>query len=380
MSRRETNDNESLSLIILAIITIISLFAVIFMYTELFVNNKIDNNDNAGNEVSNVDYDNKSFTAKISVVDVKTPKGVVVDASEFIVNGSKGEEIECKYEEAVDFNELGTFDVKIRVFASNGAYKNCTAKLTIFEEDKVAPVITCETERHFLVGENITYMKGVSATDDKDGSVEVKVDKSAVVLDEKGNPVPGEYDIIYSASDKAGNVTEVISKLVIEEIKGEPVYEVAEEILSKIIKDDMTDAQKAYAIYNYTYDNIAYTGSSEKGDYKKEAYNGLTKFSGDCYTYYAAAKILLECCDIECIDVQRKEGARNSKHYWLLVDLGTGYYHFDSTRRKQYFDGFMATDAQVQQYSKKVKNYYAIDNSLYPATPTTEFEFEKYAG
>lgn len=376
MSRRNTNSNESLSLIILSLITIISLFAVIFMYTELFINNKMDNS--VGNESSNIEYDNKSFTAKVSVKDVKTPKGVVVDASEFIVNGSEGEEIECKFEEAVDFNELGTFDVKIRVFTSNGAYKNCTAKLTVFEEDKIAPVITCETERHFLVGENITYMKDVTATDDKDDKVEIKVDKSAIKLDEKGNPVAGEYDVIYTATDKAGNVTEAVSKFIIEEVKGEPVYEVAEAIIAKIIKDDMTDAQKAYAIYNYTYDNIAYTGSSEKGDYKKEAYNGLTKFSGDCYTYYAAAKVLLECVGIESVDVKRKSGARNSDHYWLLVDLGSGYYHFDSTRRKQYFDGFMATDAQVQEYSKKVKNYYAIDNSLYPATPTEEFKFEKY--
>lgn len=377
MLNRKEKDEDSLSFIILALITIISLFAVIFMYTELFVNNEnsIKEDDNTP-----IVYEKPTFTAKVSVQDVETPRGCVVNASEFIVNGSKGEEIDCKFEEAVDFNEVGTFEVKIRVVTSNGAYKNCTANLIVYEPDKVAPVITCEKERKFLVGENITYMKDVKATDDVDGELEVTVDKSAIVLDEKGNPVAGEYDVIYSATDKAGNVTEVVSKFIIEEVKGEPVYEVAESILATIIKDDMTDVQKAYAIYNYTYDNIAYTGSSEKGDYKKEAYNGLTKFSGDCYTYYAVAKVMLECIGIESIDVQRKEGARSSTHYWLLIDLGTGYYHFDSTRRKQYFDGFMATDAQVQAYSKKVKNYYAIDNSLYPATPTTEFKFEKYAG
>ena len=152
-------------------------------------------------------------------------------------------------------------------------------------------------------------------------------------------------------------------------------------VLAEIIKDDMTLAQKANAIYLYTYDNIAYTGNSDKDDYRKEAYNGITKKQGDCYTYFAVAKALLNEIGAATIDVERAPGVRNDHHYWLLVDLGTGYYHFDATRRAYWFNGFMATDAQVNAYSTNVVNgFYYFDTTLYPATPTEEFTFEQYTG
>lgn len=40
----------------------------------------------------------------------------------------------------------------------------------------------------------------------------------------------------------------------------------------------------------------------------------------------------------------------------------------------------MATDAQVKEYSANVvKGFYYFDESLYPATPTTEFTFTQNA-
>ena len=89
----------------------------------------------------------------------------------------------------------------------------------------------------------------------------------------------------------------------------------------------------------------------------------------------------MEKIGVSTIDVERAPGARNDHHYWLLVDLGTGYYHFDATRRAYYFNGFMATDAQIAEYSTNVVyGFYNIDSSLYPATPTEPFSFTEYAG
>ena len=42
------------------------------------------------------------------------------------------------------------------------------------------------------------------------------------------------------------------------------------------------------------------------------------------------------------------QGARSGDHSWVLCNLGTGWYHFDSTRMYDGFECFMLTDSQVQ--------------------------------
>jgi hypothetical protein len=75
------------------------------------------------------------------------------------------------------------------------------------------------------------------------------------------------------------------------------------------------------------------------------------------------------------MDIHREGGS--AEHYWLLVNTGTGWYHFDATRRQVYFDGFMATDSEVKAYTEQVgENYYTFDTTKYPATPTEDYVVE----
>ena len=56
-------------------------------------------------------------------------------------------------------------------------------------------------------------------------------------------------------------------------------------------------------------------------------------------------------------------------HYWSLVDIGNGWYHFDATPRKGGGEFFMLTDAEIERYSKSHGNSHVWDKTKYPATP-----------
>lgn len=370
INRKKKNSGRLAVIVLLLLLSAVGVFVIIFLSKDLMSGNGV-------NKETTV-----PFTANIETVDVKSPKGVEVTAAQFINNVDGAEGVVCEFKENPDVNKEGKSQVEILVKAADKSSKEFTASLEIYT-DTQAPDIEGVVDRHFNVGDNITYLKGVKAVDDMEGDVSVEVDKSGIEFDENGNAKEGVYQVVYSATDKAGNKAEKAAAFYFEinGVNDEMIDEAIDKALSLIIKEDMTIEQKAYAIYNYTYDNIAYTGTSTKGDYRVEAYNGLTTFQGDCYTYFSVAKALLNKIGAATIDVERAPGVRNDHHYWLLVDLGSGYYHFDATRRVHYFNGFMATDAQVKAYSTNVVNgFYYFDETLYPATPATEFTFTQYAG
>ena len=132
----------------------------------------------------------------------------------------------------------------------------------------------------------------------------------------------------------------------------------------------MTQGQKAYAIYRYIYDTYTFkNNSSNKRDWKYEAWRGLTTRRGDCFTYCAAAKILLEKIGAKAMFVTRNHAFR---HYWLMVDVGTGWYHFDplNSGPSRKFQCFMLTTGQVLDL---YPFFWKYDHMIYPDTPETPF-------
>ena len=53
-------------------------------------------------------------------------------------------------------------------------------------------------------------------------------------------------------------------------------------------------------------------------------------------------------------------------HYWNLVDIGDGWYHFDTTPRKDRPEIFMWTDEVLMEYSAKHNKSHNYDKSKYP--------------
>ena len=222
-----------------------------------------------------------------------------------------------------------------------------------------APVISGTADKTFTLGDKIAYLSGITATDDVDGEVDVEVDKSAVDTD-----TPGTYEVTYKAVDAAGNVATKTANITIE--KPAPVagtYQaLAEEILGNITTSSMSTGQKLRAIFDYEA-LLALT------ELKKSDYTG-----GDCFTYTSVDKALLEALGVKTMWLEN-ENSPTGDHAWLLVDAGTGWYHFDSTRMRSGFSCFMKTDAEIQAYLDQGNYNYVRTVSKYPATPTTPYTY-----
>ena len=127
----------------------------------------------------------------------------------------------------------------------------------------------------------------------------------------------------------------------------------------------MSDRDKAWAIYSYVISHVAYISHEEKGDWIKAAYKGLAESRGDCYTYARTAKALLTRAGIANMDIQKIPSG--TEHYWNLVDVGDGWYHFDTTPRTDHPTIFLWTEAELMEYSAQHWNAFNYDHSLYPA-------------
>ena len=256
--------------------------------------------------------------------------------------------------------------------------------------DTEAPRLLGVKDITVMVGESVSYRDGVSALDDVDGSVPFQVDAGAVNLSE-----PGEYQVIYSAQDTAGNRAETAVTVTVEPrtvdqdilesdeplpsdgggaagsaVTEEEVNRLADQILGQILRDGMSQREQARAIFNYVNQHIRYVGSSDKSSWIVGAHTGFTRRRGDCYNYFACAKALLTRAGIPNIDLTRVGG--NSRHYWQLVNTGDGWYHFDTCPHPTGYPmvAFMITETQARTYTEQVKwarqNYYVYDYDACP--------------
>ena len=148
------------------------------------------------------------YVEKLHSESVNTPP-VIVAENKTIVQGTKFDyrkdvsatdpedgdltkEIEI-VEETVKVDEVGTYEVTYKVTDKNNITTTKTITVTVTENKK--PVITAE-DKEVIQGRKLDELEGVSATDEEDGQVEVRVKESTVNLEE-----PGRYTITYEATD-----------------------------------------------------------------------------------------------------------------------------------------------------------------------------------
>ena len=90
----------------------------------------------------------------------------------------------------------------------------------------------------------------------------------------------------------------------------------------------------------------------------------------------AVSKALLQAAGIPTVVVERDRHEDETRHYWLLVDIGDGWYHFDSGSRSMapQFEAFMRTDAELQWYRDNYQeHYYRFDPDAYPERGTDSY-------
>jgi len=341
-------------------------------------------------------------TVRLSVTDTKAPMITVKDIY-FAVNRSADGEvyypsvydfIDSVYEpddftgeflsEMPDMKKLGSHELQIRFTdASGNKTEIFTVKMTQISDNTppevdVSDPIICE------VGGTVEYKPYVSLTDNCIGELSFEVDESELKLDEVG-----EYHVYIVGKDRVGNKSERVRATVrvIETYSEDKLEELLDGLCDDISPDGKSKEEICREIYKLVRKELAYTGESQKGDIKRAAYRALMGGGGDCYSYFSLAKLLLDRCGIENLDVERISASGEETHVWCLVNIGDGeddrWYHFDTTelRYDRYnHSGCLLTEKQINAYSKARKDFYRYDRSGYPTveeeiiTPTTTLE------
>lgn len=259
-----------------------------------------------------------------------------------------------------DMKKLGEQRLTIVATDEGGNSVQADAVLTLIT-DKEPPVIKGAKDITVYVGRTIQYKNGVKVTDNQDKNIKLQVDNSKV-----NTKVCGDYPVTYYAQDVTGNKTSVsvVVHVVESKYSEAEVNALADKVLASITNSSMSQRQKLTAIYKWTRGSIAYTGSSDKSSWTKAAYEGLVDRKGDCYTYACVAKVLLTRAGISNKDIVKIPS--KTKHYWNLVNIGEGWYHFDTTPRKgQKISFCYINDATLMNYSKANGNSHNYDRNVY---------------
>ncbi|MBQ1820261.1 MAG: hypothetical protein II117_01530 [Clostridia bacterium] len=326
-----------------------------------------------GMHVLSITIDGRENLALIDVKDTTPPEiGVLVKkaylnkpkAAEDFANVRDVTEATLAFQTEPDWTKTSQ-DVTLVAVDTSGNVSKTTFALTLVP-DVTPPAIYGVKDRYCYLDEPVSFLSEVSARDVCDGEVAVSVDASAVDTSRRGS-----YRVVYTATDLSGNTAKAsaVFTVISAQVSEERAKEVADETLSKILTDDMTLAQQIEAIYEYLFYHIHYTPRSNKQDWRSEAVRGLTTGKGDCFTSYAAARLLLDQTEAQYVSIERDSSAH---HYWLLVNIGTGWYHYDTCNEGAgKYHCFMWTNAQTRRISRR---HWHFKESLYPQVATTPFE------
>lgn len=285
------------------------------------------------------------------------------------------------YKEEPEISCGGIYPIFLEVEDEGGNIMEAEARLEVLQ-DVTPPVIEGVKELTITAGGSVSYKKGVTVTDDYDEAVELMVDHSAVDTD-----TPGDYEVIYRATDQYGNTAEVSTVLHVKEVPktvtptrsdipmtAEAVNAEADRILASITNSSMSQYEVIRAIYDWVHTRIAYKNGTPKTDWVTGAYYGLVLEQGDCFAFAMASKCLLDRAGIVNMDIERIR-VGNGMHFWNLVDIGEGWHHFDTCRRGDGASFFYLTDAELMEYSNAhvARDYpdgsHHYDRSLYPEIP-----------
>lgn len=341
------------------------------------------------------DYDvvihlyHQDVTTTLHVVDTVPPKiqtkdktimfGEPFEIEDFVESVSDITTYAFFYLEEPDIQGAGIYTIELVVKDEGDNISKASARLEVIQ-DITPPVIDGVEEITITVGESVSYKRNITVTDDYDDDVKLEVDNSEVDID-----TPGNYTVIYRATDKYGNTAEVSTILHVEAkpllvstenpaVTEETVIAAADDILASITNPSMSQYEVIKAIYDWCHSKIAYVDGTSKANWVDGAYAGLILRKGDCFAYAMTSKCLLDRAGITNMDIERVR-IGDSMHFWNLVDIGEGWHHFDTCRRADGSTFFYLTDAELMAYSEthtavgypNGSHYY--DRSLYPEIP-----------
>ena len=283
-----------------------------------------------------INYAEEDYSSKITVVDTTPPElelknvSVFEDASvstkDFIKKVSdNSKKYETKSLTEINTSKYGTYTITIEAKDPSNNITTKETKLTV-KQDKSPPTFKGLNNLEVSKNSNNDYKKGVSATDNVDGSVDFSVDTSSLDL-----TTAGTYYITYTASDKKGNTASKKRTILVLHDSSD-TNRVATEFANSIGNDIPT-------IVNEVRNRIKYADNWYKND---PVWYGITEKRGNCYVH---AKVLEAVLNKKGI-TNKLIWNREQKHYWNLVYTNGVWRHVDSTPRNNYI---LLTDDEMQE-------------------------------
>ena len=279
--------------------------------------------------------------------------------------------VTLSFADGTDLDRAG--EQTITVIARDAYGNEAKAERTItLSEDTEPPHLYGVIDRICYVGEPVVYLAEVFAEDDLDGSVPISVESEVNLYEE------GVYRVVYAAQDQSGNRTEqsCTYTLILRSVTEEELRAMAKSVMAEITTPDMVNAEKLRAIFDYVQEHIRYANGVNHNytDWRKAAYDGYLQGTGDCYNIYSLTRALLDETDIRYLSVERvKVYPWRTRHYWTLVNVGTGWYVFDPTwTPKHRFNCFMWT----KQQCNSCRGYWNYNESEYPPLETEPFDYD----
>ena len=285
------------------------------------------------------------------------------EAKDLLASVTDATEWTAAFSGSYDFSSVGEFNAEVIVTdaAGNNATVSVPCKVI---NDTTAPTISGVEPLAVSQGDTISYTANVTVTDDYDKNPTLEVDTSAVNPDKRGI-----YNITYIATDASGNKSEAsttiqIKSMVIAAATESTVNKMADDILSEIITPGMSQLDEARAVFDWVVANITYSETAGIDDLLSAAYKGMYNRVGDCTVKQKTAEVMLNRLGIKNMEIEKIRDTRG--HYWLLIDVGEGWYHYDPNAQ---LDGsliFYWHDEDLWNYSNTHGNTHNYDKSKYP--------------
>ena len=114
------------------------------------------------------------------------------------------------------------------------------------------------------------------------------------------------------------------------------IYNAAQKVLGKILRDGMSDLEKETAVYSWIVNNVNYdwTHQNVMKETPRESftpYGGLVNHTAVCLGYATTFQLLMDLAGVECITVAGAAFASREDHGWNMVRLNGNWYCVDVT-------------------------------------------------
>lgn len=155
------------------------------------------------------------------------------------------------------------------------------------------------------------------------------------------------------------------------------IYNEAEKVLRKVLRDGMSDYEKEKAVYEWVVNNVNYDWTHQ--DVMKKTpresftpYGGLVNHTAVCLGYAATFQLLCDLAGVECITVVGAAFSSQEDHGWNMVRLNGQWYCLDATWDANYRESGRRRGQEYWSYFNVTSDYMADTDHQWDYANTPE--------